>query len=207
MEIYENLSLGDMEGEVWKDIKGYEGLYQVSNMGRVKSLEKKCKCCGGGVRTIRCKILKQTPYSNGYLMLSLSKENEIKKFMVHRLVAIMFIENTENKPTVDHKNTIITDNRVDNLRWATQKENLSNEITRKRFKEIQSETGRKNVKFAQKSHEKKVKCVNTGEVFESLTKAGKHYGINSDGISSCCKGKKDYFGKLNGQKLQWEYID
>ena len=99
--------------EVWKDIQGYECLYQVSNLGRVKSLR-------------RSKIRKLCKDRGGYLCVSLKKHGTVKLCKVHRLVAIAFIPNPENKPQVDHINRIRNDNRVCNLRWVTNTENQYN---------------------------------------------------------------------------------
>lgn len=112
--------------EVWKDIKGYEGKYAVSNLGNVKSLHFYGKNCGtkdNGPRNLK-PILK----SNGYFVVSISQ----RQVHVHRLVAEAFIDNPDNKPCIDHINTITTDNRVSNLRWCTPKENLLNPISHKR---------------------------------------------------------------------------
>lgn len=114
-EIYKNLSLEDMDGEVWKDIPGYEGYYQVSNMGRVKSFNYR--------NTKKTSILKQSINQDGYLRLTLKKDYKSKGFLVHRLVGFAFIPNPENKETINHKNEIKTDNRVENLEWMTRAEN------------------------------------------------------------------------------------
>ena len=106
MEIYKNLSLEDMEGEVWKNIEVFEGMYQVSNMGRTKSLKR--------VKRI---IVRQSLNRFGYLQVVFKKENARHDFRVHRLVAGAFLNNPENKPTVDHINAIRTDNRLINLRF------------------------------------------------------------------------------------------
>ena len=95
--------------EVWKNIVGYEGLYEVSNKGRVYSHF--------------IKGIKKKRLHNGYEVIDLTKDNKRTTKSVHRLVAIAFIDNPENKPTVNHINEIKSDNNVENLMWATHKEN------------------------------------------------------------------------------------
>ncbi len=102
--------------EIWKDIEGYEGLYQVSNLGDVRSL----KYAGGN----KVKILKQGNV-NGYKRVSLHKNNKQKNYFVHRLVAMTFIPNPNNLPLVNHKDENKTNNSVDNLEWCTQKYNIN----------------------------------------------------------------------------------
>ena len=112
--------------EIWKDIIGYEGLYQVSNMGDIKSL-----------RLYKDKILKTSLSTSGYTQIGLHNSTT-KTCQVHRLVAIAFIDNQENKKWVNHKNGIKTDNRVINLEWATPSENHLHS-----FREL----GRQSVKY------------------------------------------------------------
>lgn len=115
--------------EIWKDIEGFEGIYQVSNMGRVRSLDRYIKC-GSGVRLMKGQIMLPILKKDGYYQVALWKNGGKPKWCtVHRLVAQAFIPNPDCKPQIDHVNTIKTDNRVENLRWATQEENNRNPIT------------------------------------------------------------------------------
>lgn len=96
--------------EIWKNIVGYNGKYQISNLGRVRHNET---------------ILKPYPNSCGYLRVGLYKEGKYRKELVHRLVADVFIDNPYNLPVVNHKNEDKEDNRATNLEWATIKENMN----------------------------------------------------------------------------------
>ena len=111
--------------EVWKDIKGYEGLYQVSNLGRVKSLERYViRKNNKGRQLIHKKILVSCVNTHGYMSLSLSKNNKGVNHRVHRLVATAFIPKVDNKNIINHKNGIKTDNNVNNIEWASYSDNL-----------------------------------------------------------------------------------
>ena len=103
--------------EVWKDIAGYEGLYQVSSLGRVQSLPRE-NMCVNKVYIRKGKVLKGSSDKDGYLCVHLSKNGIERKFLVHRLVAKHFIPNPNNHQQVNHKNEIVTDNRVSNLEWC-----------------------------------------------------------------------------------------
>lgn len=115
--------------EVWKDIKGYEGMYQVSSIGRIKSIER-IDCSG---RCRKEKMLTPDKLKKGYLRIGLSRNGLIERFLVHRLVAEAFIPNPENKPCIDHINCKRSDNRVENLRWVTTKENHNNPLTLEKY--------------------------------------------------------------------------
>ena len=105
--------LAIVDGEIWRDVVGYEGLYEVSNKGRVKTLLGKEEY-----------ILKISPNKNGYYKTSLSKAGKATTCLVHVLVAKAFIPNVTGKPTVNHKDGNRLNNNVENLEWATYSENL-----------------------------------------------------------------------------------
>ena len=112
-----------MKNEIWRDVVGYEGCYQVSSMGRVKSLERKVKHWCGGERIQKERILKPKTDRYGYLIVGLYAAGKRKMLRVHRLVCQTFHENPGNKPQINHINEIKTDNRARNLEWATAREN------------------------------------------------------------------------------------
>lgn len=109
--------------EVWKDIKGYEGLYQVSNLGNIKSLRKWNGARGKHIYEPCERILTPTDNGYGYLIIGLKKNLARKNHYVHRLVAEAFIENPNNYPQINHKDFNRKNNNVDNLEWCTQKQN------------------------------------------------------------------------------------
>lgn len=109
--------------EVWKSVKGYEGLYEISNQGRLKGLEKIRIIGYGGTRIYPETIFTPTPNTKGYCVCVLRDHGKSKTFSIHRLVAEHFLERLDCKNSVNHKNGIKSDNRVENLEWCTVKEN------------------------------------------------------------------------------------
>lgn len=179
--------------EIWKDIEGYKGLYQVSNNGFIRSLDK-FDSIG---RRIKGKHIKPQESRFGYYRVSLCREGKVTTHSVHRLVAQAFIPNTDNKPEIDHINTIKTDNRVENLRWVTKKENNENPLTnmhRKRGNEHPKPFKGKVGILHPKS--KSVLQYTKDGIFvkrwESISLANKHY--NTAHISDCCLGKRKSCG-------------
>ena len=189
--------------EVWKDVVGYEGMYQVSNLGRIRSLDRfvNSSVINIGKKKTKGRILKQC-ICHGYLVVSLGKNGKTQR--VHRLVANEFIPNPENKPHIDHINTIRTDNRVENLRWVTAKENSNNPISKEKIRKVM--TGRKqseesNNKRKEKAKKQKVICVETNTIYESMKECGRKNGITSSQISRACRGIRKTAGGLH-----WKFI-
>lgn len=212
----------------WKDIQGYEGLYQVSNLGEVRSLKYK------GRNNI--KILKGASDKDGYRRVALfDKEKCRKEYRIHRLVAEAFIPNPENKPQVNHIDGNKINNKSDNLEWATQEENMQHaykmglkvqtkevreKISRGRLGKYKgekaywyskhlTEEAKKKISESRKGkylgsnspNSKKVMCVTTGEIFGSSREAAEKYNISMRSICKCCRGELKTY-----KKLKWEYV-
>lgn len=162
--------------EQWKDIKGYEGLYQVSNMGVIRSL-------------YTGKILKAKKETNGYMRVKLYKDGKGKSHTVHRIVAEHFIPNPYNLPQVNHKNEIKTDNRVENLEWCDAKYNLSyNNGQRKRADK------NTNGKCSKIVLQYTLDGVFIAE-YPSTHEVQRQLGYYNGHISECCRGeRKQRFG-------------
>lgn len=122
--------------EVWKDIKEFEGFYQISNLGRVRSLDREVKR-SEEIMKVKGKIIKAHLNTKGYKVVDLYKDGKRKHKHVHYLIAKAFIPNPDNKSFIDHIDTNKTNNNISNLRWCTHKENMNNEITLKKQKESQ----------------------------------------------------------------------
>lgn len=202
--------------EEWRNIKDYEGLYQVSNFGRVRSLDRYIYVDGKKgkyKKFLKGKLLKliETKHGN-YTRVVVNLCG--KTFVVSRLVAEHFIPNPENKPEVDHKNTDSTDNRVENLRWTTSLENHNNTLTKKHMSEVMK--GRIPWNLGKKYTEEQCSNISkslTGKYtydknpnakavlqfslngdfirkFSCIKEACECLGIKHPNISLCCQGKQ-----------------
>lgn len=171
--------------EVWKDIEGYEGLYQVSNKGNVKSLNYN--------KTKKEKKLKPGIVGSGYLQVNLCKNKTIKHFLVHRLVANAFLPNPQNFPCVNHIDECKTNNVVTNIEWCTNKYNSNYGTCIQRCHKAQINGKRS----------KSVGAFKNGELvftFPSTKEAGRQ-GFNQGAVASCCRCEiKSHKGYI------WSYL-
>lgn len=170
-----------MEIEIFKDIKGFEGLYQVSNTGRVKSLY------FGKER-----ILKYGKNSCGYLFVVLCKDGKMKTYKVHRLVAKAFIPNPLNLPFINHKDENKENNRSENLEYCDRKYNNSYGTRNERISKKQ---------LNRKDKSKKVLCVETNIIYPSAMEAERQTRVYQTSIVQCCKGKYKTSGGFH-----WQYV-
>lgn len=152
--------------EIWKDIKGYEGIYKISNFGKIKSLERKIGI-NGGYFINKEKILKPNQDSRGYPSVRLRLNGVPILYRVHRLLAIAFIPNSENKPCVNHKNGIKSNNSLDNLEWCTQSENIRHAI----------DTGLKVSSKGEKHGRSKLTDIQVVDIKERLKKGERNVSI------------------------------
>lgn len=173
--------------EVFKNILWFEGKYQISNLWNVKSLDYR--------NTGKETILKNRKHKNWYFNISLSKNWKSKNYFIHRLVAEVFIENPENKRTVNHKNGIKIDNKLENLEWMTDKENINHSINilwnePKIWKIwLYNHRSRKIKQFDRQN--------NFIKNFDTIEAAAKELKVFSQSIIAVCRGR---------QKTAWGFI-
>lgn len=181
--------------EIWKDINGYEGLYQVSNFGRVKSLNYN--------HTKKEEIMTLTPTKRNYMKIHLDKDGKRKYFTIHRLVAQAFIPNPNNYNMVLHKKAVLDGgtNSVDNLYWGNNSDNMKDRTRDGHF--VNPRKG----KFGKENPTSKSVLQfdldnNLIKKYESITQASNETNINNTNISQCCKGYK--YRKTAGCYI-WRY--
>ena len=186
----------DVKEEIWKDIKGYEGLYQVSNLGRVKSLERIVVDKIGRKRFLKERILKPFTNHKVYLQVHLYDANGKKGTLkVHRLVCEAFHENSQNKPEVNHINEDKLDNRACNLEWVTRKENINHGTRNARVGKAVSKALSKSV--GQYTRDGKLV-----KVWQSTIEVKRQLGFSAGNISKVARGKlKTAYGYV------WKYIE
>lgn len=163
----------------WKAVAGYEGLYEVSNDGAVRGLPK----WGSPGNE-----LKQSKTQDGYLDVCLSKDNKKRHFKVHRLVALAFVSNNQNKPEVNHKNGIKTDNRACNLEWVTRSEN-ERHAYKNGLKSYEICKTNKALEASNKAHRRPV-VRSDGKEYASIEDAANDVHGSQSNISKVCLGKR-----------------
>lgn len=176
--------------EIWKDIEGFEGLYQVSNLGRVKSLERVTIRKDGKKLPCREKILKNGMNNCGYYRVVLHKEGKRTRKFVHVLVAEHFIGKRPKKYVINHIDEIKTNNRAGNLEYITSKENNNH--------------GTHNIRVAKTRGRKVLGISLDGKhaiVFWSINEAERH-GFNHSSIWYCCEGKRKHH-----KGYAWSWLD
>lgn len=176
-----------MEKEIWKPIPNYEGIYVVSNQGRVKSLTRKIRCKCNAYLTHKESILKGTLTRKGYRVILLSKNCKNHIYKLHRLVAMAFVPNPNNYKEINHKNENKDDNRADNLEWCTRSYN------------IHFGTGLKRRIESQKT---KVLCHENNKIYSSIKDAALDLGICRSGISQVILGNKEKHCGYHFSKVQ-----
>jgi hypothetical protein len=202
---------GDFMKEIWEDINGYEGMYQVSSLGRVKGLRRfrKTSHLNGANNGYtqkeaiksqkKLKPNKTKNLSSCYLQVTLCKDGKPKLFSIHRLVAEAFIPNQENKPYVNHIDGNRENNIVSNLEWTTNRENQMHAVF-----EIKNGLNAKSViALNKKTNIKELEFTSMTEASKWLLKSNKTKDITClTGIIKCCKGRiPSYLGYL------WRYKD
>lgn len=196
------------DNEIWKDIIGFEGLYMVSNLGRIKSNERYINARNGSQRLSKEKVLKEIKDKLGYCRVGLHNNREFNSYTVHRLVAKAFIDNPENKNQINHKNGNPSDNRVDNLEWCTAKENMKHAFSVLKRKVSgaaagvgwhESKKGKNHYRYglawphfntgANHPNSKKVKCSTLDIEFCSISEAADKLGLSIGQVSTVLLGK------------------
>lgn len=171
--------------EEWRDIVGYEGLYQVSNLGRVKGVARKVnRNCH--MVSVPERFLNQSDNTNGYLRVSLSKDNHVKQAFVHRLVAEAFVDNPKGYKYIDHLDSDRHNNKPDNLVWCTQSENIAAAYSRGR---------RKYVPMSDEARARVIKSIakpvvrSDGKIYPSVTSAARDLGVTMAMVSHVLNGR------------------
>lgn len=191
--------------EIWKDIDRYIGIYQVSNMGRVKSLSRTIIRKNGVPRPISERILKEGITTSGYAQVVLYKGTSHYNESIHRMVATAFIPNPENKPQVNHINGIRTDNRLVNLEWCTVSENHLHSFRYLGKIKVSPSLG----KFGGDNHlSKKVNQIDiiTGQIiatYNGVAECSRITGIRKENIAAVCRGNSR---QKTAGGFKWEYI-
>lgn len=188
-----------MENEIWKDVQGYEGLYQVSNLGRIKSLKRKVYAGRNRTRWQYEKIMSNyRTNGNGYKIVGLNKEGKSKNKYIHRLVAETFLKNPNNYKYINHKDENKANNCVSNLEFCTAQYNST-------YNNLHKRNGLKN---RNNKYSKKIYQLdddnNIINKFPSISEASRQLNVSYQAISDCLKGKQNHSA---GYKWKYANVD
>ena len=179
-----------MDKEIWKDIKGYEGLYQASNLGRIKSLNSFGR---------KKEIILKPRTGNRYYMIALYKNKERKDLLLHRIITETFLEKKQNKPFVNHKDENPFNNNVNNLEWCSHKDNMNWGTRNKRI----SLKNTNNPKICKKVIQYDLNG-NFIKEYLSIKEACKELNVKNNHIGACCKKQ---YGRKTACGYKWKYAD
>lgn len=186
--------------EIWKDIKNYEGIYQISNLNKVKSLSRILLDITGRKQAIKERIMVQSINNSGYKYVPLSKNNSVINHHIHRLMAETFIANTENKPQINHIDSNKLNNNLTNLEWCTQSENIIHAFNNgKIIPWLKGKKG-KEVPFSKPLVQLDLNDNLICE-YDSIASANRITNIDKGDISKVCNNKR----KLAGG-YKWKFI-
>lgn len=183
----------------WKFIDGYSGHFKINKNGHIRSVDRVIELKNGGFRKLRSRSISTRKNSDGYTIVNLSLNGAVKVYRLHRLLATAFIPNPKNLPIINHKNGKRSDNRLINLEWSTQKENVLHGFM------VLGRKGSSAGKFGRLHHRSKpVAQINSdGEIimrYECARETEK-YGFHQGHVSACCRGvNKTHAG------YKWEYV-
>ena len=194
-EVHSSVDLGKVICEEWKDIQGYEGLYQVSNCGRVKSHDRVVfQSNRYGTTTVHVykgKILKECANPNGYIHVDLHKNGKVKRFLMHRLVAMHFLKRLNEQNVINHLDGNKFNNHVSNLEWCTQSHNI----------QYAYEHGTKIP-----PHMRQIaQCDMDGniiKIWDSIADACRKVHVSSSNVAKACRGTRKHAGGF-----KWQYIE
>ena len=169
------------QNETWKPISGFNEAYEVSDLGNIRSIKRTINQFGHKTnynRVFSGKILKPRTQNSGYLLIWLSKNGISKPYLMHRLIALEFIPNTQNYLCVNHKDGDKLNNQVDNLEWCNHSENLKHAYR----------------VLKQKRNSKPVKCVELNQIFPSMAEAAKKFNMSKSSIYHVLVGRNKTAG-------------
>ena len=181
---------------IFKPIKGFENMYEISNYGIIKSVDRNIICKDGQIKPIKSRYIRPADNGSGYKFVYLWKDNKQHRYYIHRLVAETFLSNPDNLSEVNHIDNNKANNNVNNLEWCDKTYN--------------NNYGTRNTRISNANKDRcitPVICLTTNEIFKSVKEASNKYNIHQSHICHCCKNQRKSAGKhpLTGAKLKWAY--